>query len=148
MTRATHCRPDLNCQVHWKPTQGPTVQVETPTVPCTPAGPELGFRQPRPRPSTPGPAPAPRRQTQVTSWRPPNPRHPGAAATGAHPPWDYLGLSRRISAADAAILEAPSPRRRRVSCQSPTNGGGGGRQAGRPKPRSGRAALVRRSQWG
>lgn len=58
------------------------------------------------------------------------------AATASARPGGYLGLSRRMSVADAAILEAPSPGRNLSAAPSPTNGGCGGREAGRAQPRS------------
>lgn len=90
------------------------MQVEAPAVSRNPAGPALRLRQPRARPSghprprtcPSAPAPHPRlgdRQQQ----------HPYACPVRAAPVLSrgYLGLSRRISAADAAIPEAPWPRR-------------------------------------
>lgn len=113
------------------PPRWTTAKVGAPTVPCTPAGTPGRFGCPAPAP------PRPRRQTARTSWRRPRPRQPGGG---------YLGLSRRISAADAAILEAPTPGRRLSAARSPTNGGHGGRKAGRPKPRSGPDAAA--PSWG
>ena len=90
------------------------MQVDAPAVSRAPAGPAPRLCQPRARPSG---HPRPRTCPSAPD---PNPRlgdrqqqHPYACPARAAPvpSRGYLGLSRRISAADAAILEAPWPRR-------------------------------------
>lgn len=66
---------------------------------------------------------------------PPRPRVGQGSATVGAGPGGYLGLSRRISAAAAAILEAPSPGRYLSAAPGPANGGRGGREPGRATPR-------------
>lgn len=89
------------------------------------AAPRLG----QPRAAVPG---GPRGAGATAAGHPCRPRHPGAAAASAGP-GGYLGLSRRISAADAAILEAPSPAaRRQLLAAQPM--AARGREPGRTRP--------------
>ena len=100
----------------------------------TPAAPHLTLR--------PGPQPAPRRQTAAAPLRLPCPRCPRAqpGLPGALPQNQRRGRRHPRSSL------APPPG---SAVWSPANGGGsGGRQAGRLKPRRGRAAPVQRSWRG
>lgn len=96
---------------------------ETPTAPGTPAGPHRAFASS---------APTPHRRAQPRSQGDSQLERPGGARS-VPPLGGYLGLSGRISAVAAAILEAPSPA---SACQLPPAQPmtAGLRKAGRPKP--------------
>lgn len=100
---------------------------ETPTAPGTPAGPHRDFASS---------APTPHRRAQPRSQGDSQP----SGARSVPPLGGYLGLSGRISAVAAAILEAPSPA---SACQLPPAQPmtAGLRKAGRPKPRRLRLRL-------
>lgn len=88
-------------------------------APRTVAGLALRPGQPlAPHPRDAGPAWAPRRQTAGGPCSDPGRATQGPATASAQPD-GYLGLSRKISAAGAAILEAPSTRPLPVSCSEP-----------------------------